>query len=414
MPILGKDSGAGSGGISNIVEDTTPQLGGNLDINGKKIVSTSDGDIDIEPNGTGNVLLGNFEFDVDQTVGAGQDNYVLTYDNGTGHISLEDAGGDFSDGGDAGGAARSLGNTDNYDLHFLTNNTDRLHITNDGKLATGAETAPDCIAGGITLSAGTNASSFITVKRSDVAHGLTSIAETDTTNLFMSIGAGGGISMRTITETLGVGVCFDNRGYMADTADTTTSTGGRGGMEYQLYQHDGANNISSVAAAGNMVAFKNNGATQLIVKGDGDVEANGTVTSNSFDFAEYFESEDGQTISNGTTVVLVGDKIRPAVEGEIPFGVISATAAFIGNKGLDWRGRYERDNFGAILLDENGCPIETKEYDPKQEYISREKRPEWCVVGLIGQVYVRKGAPVNPNWIFMKSANEEADLYFIK
>jgi hypothetical protein len=76
-------------GILSVVEDTTPQLGGSLDVNGNKIVSVSNGDIDIEPNGTGNVLLGNLTFDADQTVGAGQDNYVLTYDNGTGLISLE-------------------------------------------------------------------------------------------------------------------------------------------------------------------------------------------------------------------------------------------------------------------------------------------------------------------------------------
>lgn len=80
--------GAG-GGISNVVEDTTPQLGGSLDVNGQKIVSVSNGNIDIEPNGTGNVLLGNFTFDADQTVGAGQDNYVLTYDNSSGTIRLE-------------------------------------------------------------------------------------------------------------------------------------------------------------------------------------------------------------------------------------------------------------------------------------------------------------------------------------
>jgi len=84
-------TGATGNELENVVEDTTPQLGGDLDVNGNKITSASNGDIDIEPNGTGNVLLGNFEFDVDQTVGAGQDNYVLTYDNSTGHISLEAA-----------------------------------------------------------------------------------------------------------------------------------------------------------------------------------------------------------------------------------------------------------------------------------------------------------------------------------
>ena len=43
--------------IENLVEDTTPQLGGNLDVNGQSIVSTSKGNIVIEPNGTGDVFL---------------------------------------------------------------------------------------------------------------------------------------------------------------------------------------------------------------------------------------------------------------------------------------------------------------------------------------------------------------------
>jgi hypothetical protein len=75
--------------LSNVSEDTSPQLGGSLDVNGEKIVSVSNGNIDIEPNGTGNVLIGNLTFDADQTVGAGQDNYVLTYDNTGGTIQLE-------------------------------------------------------------------------------------------------------------------------------------------------------------------------------------------------------------------------------------------------------------------------------------------------------------------------------------
>ena len=44
-------------GIDNIVADTTPQLGGNLDVNGNDIVSTSNANIDILPNGTGKVIL---------------------------------------------------------------------------------------------------------------------------------------------------------------------------------------------------------------------------------------------------------------------------------------------------------------------------------------------------------------------
>ena len=57
------------------------------------IVDGANSDISITPNGTGQVNLGNFQFDVDQTVGSGQDNYVLTYDHANTQISLEAAGG---------------------------------------------------------------------------------------------------------------------------------------------------------------------------------------------------------------------------------------------------------------------------------------------------------------------------------
>lgn len=46
-----------TGGITDIVQDTTPQLGGDLDINGKSIVSVSNGNIALTPNGTGKVIL---------------------------------------------------------------------------------------------------------------------------------------------------------------------------------------------------------------------------------------------------------------------------------------------------------------------------------------------------------------------
>ena len=43
--------------ISNIVEDTSPQLGGSLDVNGEDIVSVSNGNITLTPNGTGVVRV---------------------------------------------------------------------------------------------------------------------------------------------------------------------------------------------------------------------------------------------------------------------------------------------------------------------------------------------------------------------
>ena len=48
---------ATSGAISNVVEDSTPQLGGNLDMNGNDIVTTSNADIELAANGTGKVVV---------------------------------------------------------------------------------------------------------------------------------------------------------------------------------------------------------------------------------------------------------------------------------------------------------------------------------------------------------------------
>ncbi len=45
------------GGLASLAGDSTPQLGGDLDVNGNKITSASNANVEIEPNGTGNILL---------------------------------------------------------------------------------------------------------------------------------------------------------------------------------------------------------------------------------------------------------------------------------------------------------------------------------------------------------------------
>jgi hypothetical protein len=55
--------------ISNVVEDTTPQLGGDLDVNGNALVSTSNGNIALTPNGTGVVRIdGNVDIQTGEIV----------------------------------------------------------------------------------------------------------------------------------------------------------------------------------------------------------------------------------------------------------------------------------------------------------------------------------------------------------
>ena len=46
-----------AGGLTSVAADTTPQLGGNLDVNGNDIVSVSNGNINLLPNGSGKVIV---------------------------------------------------------------------------------------------------------------------------------------------------------------------------------------------------------------------------------------------------------------------------------------------------------------------------------------------------------------------
>ena len=91
------DTGFGSG-IAAVVDDTTPQLGGDLDVNGNDIVSTGGADISIIPNGTGDVNLGADAVQVgDNNANAtittqGTGDLILNTNNGTnaGTITMED------------------------------------------------------------------------------------------------------------------------------------------------------------------------------------------------------------------------------------------------------------------------------------------------------------------------------------
>ena len=110
----------------DVVDDTSPQLGGDLDVNGNKIVSTSNGNIELEPNGTGDVIL-----DTDQvTIGGGSE---------VGQISSNGA----------------------YDLKLVTNsNTNSGNITiTDG--ANGAITATPNGTGEVVVGGNTNPGTLV-------------------------------------------------------------------------------------------------------------------------------------------------------------------------------------------------------------------------------------------------------------
>nr|WP_256941118.1 peptidase G2 autoproteolytic cleavage domain-containing protein [Bacillus sp. EAC] len=128
------------------------------------------------------------------------------------------------------------------------------------------------------------------------------------------------------------------------------------------------------------------------------------------DFAEMFETIDGNEIEVGYFVTIEEDKIRKANSSDdYILGISSATPSLIGNSGeLSWHGRYLKDEWGRRIyhevvipatLDEDGREMlpERIEQQPKinpfwnpdQEYRSRKKSAEWVVVGLIGKILIR-------------------------
>jgi len=72
--------------INELSLDTSPQLGGNLDVNGHTITSASNGNIQIRPNGTGAVLIGD-----SSGSNAAPLRFMELSDNGTNYVGLKAA-----------------------------------------------------------------------------------------------------------------------------------------------------------------------------------------------------------------------------------------------------------------------------------------------------------------------------------
>ena len=189
----------------------------------------------------------------------------------------------------------------------------------------------------------------------------------------------------------------------------------------------------------------------------GNAYFDGSLAQNNYDYAEYFEWEDGNPNNEdrrGYSVFLnANGKIEKATSETSTsdiIGVISGTAAIIGDAAVyDWQGRYEIDEWGTrrkeqvtqvswtdidgtkhSYADENDVPsdvvvpddasrrihhryIESSTYDSSQAYVPRDQRREWGIVGLLGKVRVRNDSPKHPNWKYIKTIAGK-DLWLIK
>jgi hypothetical protein len=204
---------------------------------------------------------------------------------------------------------------------------------------------------------------------------------------------------------------------------------------------------------------------EFYLRGDGNAYADGTWNNNGADYAEYFESATGDALTVGASVVLDGNKVREATTADpvsAIMGVVrpkepSKASMVIGNTAWNkWANKYLTDDFDRYIMedhdvvewtDEDGtrhsyeshniptgvtvpedAVVKTHDdkgkkfqhyklnpaWNPDAEYVNRENRPEWNIIGLVGQVKLLKGKPVNDRWIKMRDVSATVEEWMIR
>ena len=226
----------------------------------------------------------------------------------------------------------------------------------------------------------------------------------------------------------------------------------------------------------NYLSCGNTSGGSFRVRGDGTLFADNATIQTPADYAEMFEWVDGNLNNEdrvGQSVVLVGNKIKIAQQGEVPIGIVSAEPTMVGDAApFRWSGAFSRDEFGRkikenveivewkeikdavfhyekneigkdiLVIDKekeeiihsyestkipsgiippNNAEkkviekfIENPEWDKTKEYIPRLERKEWSAIGLLGKLRIRKGQVTSPSWIKMSDISDTIEEWLIK
>jgi hypothetical protein len=216
----------------------------------------------------------------------------------------------------------------------------------------------------------------------------------------------------------------------------------------------------------------NGGDVEFSLRGDGNAYADASWNNSGADYAEFFESATGEPIPVGTTVVLDDNKVRAATaedSASLIMGVSrpkvpSKASMIIGNTAWNmWHNKYLTDDFDQYIMEDytvtawkednaDGVEIEKSfetdkipagetvpedavitterlvkdkmvpykrrkqnpDWDESVEYIPREDRDEWIVVGMLGQIPIIKGQPINSSWIKMRDISASVEEWLVK
>ena len=134
-----------------------------------------------------------------------------------------------------------------------------------GSIATGGETAPDVNPGGICINSPNNSGFYATMKNPNVAHGMTTIAETDTFHSMQQLTAGAGGVLQAAYSENATALLMQGISTGANTATTA-----RGTVSIQAAKASGTT-AQSLAANENVLTIHNNSSDPVAVfKGNGD------------------------------------------------------------------------------------------------------------------------------------------------
>ena len=158
-------------------------------------------------------------------------------------------------------------------LNYLVS-TELFNVKGGGQVFIGNETANANMTVGLTINQGANDDQAFALKSSDVAHGVTTISETDTYVGFKkTTGAGGGLTVFALSDadlTPANTLYFDVTSGVA--ADATKTTAGRAVVEFFVALASGTGQ-TNIGADGNLLAIKNGGSARFIFDGEGSAHA---------------------------------------------------------------------------------------------------------------------------------------------
>ena len=172
-----------------------------------------------------------------------------------------------------------------------------LHRFTSGGVFSANESAPDAGIHGITLNQGANDGFILTMKSSDVAHGMTDLGETDTYAYFKkSVATEGGLELNMATEGVkagqiqGFATSIDNNKATDSEANITARARLKSGTAW-----------GNLGSNGNLFSIANHNTTRFIFDSEGDFHADSSSTTfDAYDDAQLVRAYD---LSHGRGVI---------------------------------------------------------------------------------------------------------------